>query len=272
MRKILFLSLLFACSNKEKIETPPSPTVVEDKSQWTPYEGMIKTEYGEATIELLLDEAEPGLTSPFQINGKLDDKSIGFGMLMGQYSTLSGAAGNEVILQLRAKIMVGLPAPGPRKGVAAFKPDVRDIEIFFITSGGNKLILVDDDFDRIANDDRYTLYRRSRLFTAEGYVTFEDEHTEFFEQNTRGNWLVAPLAKYSQVQHIYDSLVTGKSEGMYLKALAYSIDSDSLYNEPRKNYITRGVGKEFLVVKEILEMKKSEAYTNKERAASLGYQ
>jgi len=270
MRRILLLFVLFACSNKEKIEPPPSPKVVEDKSNWTPYEGTIKTEFGEMPIELYLDETEPGLTSPFEVRGNLFENQV-LAWARGEYSTLSGAASNEIILQLHSKVMVGLPSPGPRKGVVAFKPEVRDFDLFFVTEGGNKLILVDEDFERVTDDNRYTLYRRGRLFTVEGYVTLENTHTEFFEQNTQENWLVAPLGNYNDVQKIYDSLVTGKSEGMYLKALAYSIDSDSLFNEPRKNSILhhKSVGNEFLVIKRILEMKKSDAYTDKEKVARL---
>jgi hypothetical protein len=273
MRKILLLFVLFACSSKEKIEPPPSPTVVEDKSQWTPYEGTIKTELGEWPIELYLDESQPGLTSSFEIRGN-SFANIGLNMFGGKYTTLPGATGNEVIFQLHGNIMIfPRTKPDPKKGVTSFKPEVQEIDLFFITEGGNKLILVDEDFDRVSEDNRYTLFKRSRLFTVEGYVTIEDTHTEFFEKNTHENWLVAPIGVYNEVQNIYDSLVTGKSEGMNLKAVAYFIESDSLFNEPRKNNIWhhKGVGSELLVIKRILQMKKSEAYTDSAKAAGLGY-
>lgn len=46
MRKILLLFVLFACSSKEKIEPPPSPVPVDEKAEWTVYEGILKTEFG----------------------------------------------------------------------------------------------------------------------------------------------------------------------------------------------------------------------------------
>lgn len=268
MKKIfLGLLILCSCAPKEKIEPPPSPTVVDEKVNRIVYEGIIKTEYAEGPIELFLDEAQPGLTSSFSINGNFVEDQI-FNMGRGEYTMLSGAEGNEVILQLHGSVMSHKIKRDPKNGsVTSFSPDVHELDLFFITEGGNKLILVDEDFDRISDDDRYTLYRRSRLFTVEGYITMEDRYTEFFEQNTRENWIVAPLGVYNDVQKIYDSLVTEKSEGMFLKAIAYSVESDSIYNEPRQNYITHGIGGEFLVIKSILEMKKSEAFTNKENTA-----
>jgi hypothetical protein len=270
MRKIFLLFVLFACSSKEKTELPPSPTVVDERAKRIMYEGVIKTKYGEGPVELSLVEPETGLIAPFDIRGDFVKDQI-FTMVRGEYSTLQGAAGNEVVLQLHGTIMSTVGKPDPKKSTVAYKPEVHDLDLFFITDGGNKLILVDEDFNRIADDNRYTLYRRLRLFTVEGYVTFENTSTEFYEQNTNENWTVAPLGKYDNVQKIYDSLVTQKSEGMYLKALAYAIESDSSFNEPRKNYATYGVGSELLVIKKILEMKKSTAYTDTARAARLGY-
>ena len=274
MKKFLLLFVLFACSNKEKIETPPSPTVVDEKAKRIVYEGIIKTEHGEGPVELSLVEAETGLTAPFDLKGDIA-KDVIFAMARGEYSTLSGASGNEVILQLHGRFFVFGRAQKAKKGKGSFvsgsSSDLKEFDLFFITQGGNKLVLVDEDFDRIADDNRYTLYRRKRQFTVEGYITLEDSHTEFYEQNTNENWSVASLGVYDAVHHIYDSLVTQKSEGMYLKALAYAIESDSTFNEPRTNYISSGVGTELLVIKRVLEMKKSDAYTNKERAAGLGY-
>lgn len=262
--------MLFACTSKEKTELPPSPTVVDERAKRIIYEGIIKTKYGEGPVELSLAEAETGLTAPFDIRGNFVKDQV-FTIVRGDYSTLQGAAGNEIVLQLHGTIMSTV-GKNPKKGtVEAYKPEVNDLDLFFVTDGGNKLVLVDENFDRIADDNRYTLFRRLRLFTIEGYVTFENTSTEFYEQNTNENWTVAPLGKYANAQKIYDSLVTQKSEGMYLKALAYAIESDSSFDEPRKNYATYGIGSELLVIKKILEMRKSAAYTDTAKAAGLGY-
>lgn len=257
MRKILPLLVLFACSNKEKIEPPPSPKVVDEKAKKIIYEGIIKSNYGEGPVELSLVEAETGLTSSFELKGDIVKDQI-FGMATGQYSTLSGAEGNEVILQLHGKFLVFGRARKAAKGSVSFKPDIREIDLFFITDGGNKLVLVDEDFDRIADDDRFTLYRRSRLITAEGYITIDESRNEFFDQNTSERWNVAALGAFGEVEKSYDSIATQKFEGVYLKASAYLVASDS-------------ADEDLLVFKSIVEMRKSEAYTNKKKAAGLGY-
>jgi hypothetical protein len=257
MRKILLLLVLFACSSKEKNEPPTSPKPVDEKAKRIVYEGVIKSKYGEGPIELSLAEIETSLTSSFELKGDIK-KDLIFGMAAGEYSTLQGAAGNEVILQLNGTFSFMSRARNAKKGAVSFGPEVNEIELFFITEGGNKLILVDEDFDRIAEDNRYTLYKRSVQFTAEGYITFEEGRTEFFEQNTNERWNVAPLGVYDQVQQLYDSMATQEFEGIYLKALAYSVQSDSSDHE-------------LFVVKRIIQMKKSEAYTDKKKAAALGY-
>jgi hypothetical protein len=257
MRKILLLLVLFACSNKEKIEPPLSPVVEDEKPKKIFYEGTIKSKYGEGPIELSLEEVETGLTSSFELKGDIK-KDIVFGRATGEYSTLSGAAGNEIILQLKGRFFVMTHARKAKKGAVTFGDELNEIELFFITEGGNKLVLVDEDFDRIADDNRYTLYKRSRQFTAEGYITFEESRIEFFEYNTNERWNVAPLGVFDDVKKLYDSIATQKFEGVYVKALAYSVQSDSS-------------DQELFVIKRILEMKKSDAYTNKERAAGLGY-
>ena len=257
MRKILSLLLLFACSNNEKTEPPLSPRVADEKAKKIVYEGVIKSKYGEGPIELSLVEVETGLTSTFELKGDIK-KDVLFGMATGEYSTLAGAAGNEIILQLHGRFFVMSRARKAKKGAVTFGSEVDEIELFFITEGGNKLVLVDEDFDRIAEDNRYTLYRRSRHFTAEGYITFEEGRTEFFEQNTNERWNVAPLGVYGETKQIYDSVATQKFEGVYLKALAYSVQSDSS-------------DQELFVIKRVLEMKKSDAYTDKKKAAGLGY-
>jgi hypothetical protein len=279
MRKILLLLVFFACSSKEKIEPPPSPTVVDEKTEWIVYEGILKTQFGEGPAELSLMQTEIGQTSNLRLTGSFIEGQK-FLHAMGRYTILYGAANQEIIIQAHCTASFFSKSAKerirqnhkPGKGTSEIiKPEILELDLSFKSDGMFKLVQVDEDFERISEDNRYTLFKRLRLFTVEGYVTLENTHTEFFEQNTRENWLVAPIGNHAEVQHVYDSLVTEKSEGMYLKALAYSIGSDSTFIEPRVNFGTGGVGDELLVIKRILEMKKSEAYKNKEQASGLGY-
>jgi hypothetical protein len=253
-RKLLPLFLLCGCSESVKKTEPASlPVTIAAAAEWRTYEGVVLTDQGtEVTIELSLMEGEVGLDSEYKLfasDFQTDQLSI-FNMFHGAYSIMYGASDNELIIQVHEK--------EPSVSMGKLKlPDPLFHGLNFKSEGVNKLILLDDDFDRVSDDDRYSLYRRSRLFTIEGYVTFEPSRTDFHEQNTGENWSIVPLGVYTTAANQYDSLATEEFEGVYLKALAYSVESDS-------------TEKELLVIKRILEMKKSEAYTDKEKAAFLG--
>jgi hypothetical protein len=85
----------------------------------------------------------------------------------------------------------------------------------------------------------------ARTFFVEGYVTCTDSVTEFFERNTRKNWKVASLGDIDSLKIKYIELATEESEGIYLKALAYSISDTT--SESDKS----------LVIKRVLRVEKS---------------
>lgn len=269
MRKILLLLVLFACSNKEKIEPPTSPVVEDDKAKWIKYEGVIKTEFGEGLVVLSLMQNEVGLESSFNLTGRLFQEDS-FSSVRGRYTILQGAPGQEIIIQAHGSMMVFSESDrkkmkenlkNAKNGVAkpfTFKPEHKEIDLFFKSDGINKLVLINEDFEPVAEDARYTLYKRDRLFTAEGYITFDKGRTDFIDENTSEEWKVAALGMHGEAQKSYDSIATEYFEGVYLKAVAYSVMSDSS-------------DEDLLVIKSIIEMKKSEAYTNKDRAAKLGH-
>jgi hypothetical protein len=98
----------------------------------------------------------------------------------------------------------------------------------------------DNNFTPLTTDRRYTLHKRSRLFTVEGYFTLEPDTVKFFERNTREDWSVTDLGEYHELIASYKDLAKGKYEGIYLKALAYSVlDTTSI------------TGKNALVIKQI---------------------
>ncbi len=91
------------------------------------------------------------------------------------------------------------------------------------------------------------MYLRSNLFTAEGYVTVDSLTSEFFERNTGEKWKLAKLVEYDSIKTTYQKLATEKNEGIYLKALAYSIEDPDSVNTSHKS----------IVIKRILRMEKS---------------
>ena len=109
-------------------------------------------------------------------------------------------------------------------------------EMFFLTRGNDELLPCDDNFKPITTDRRYTLHKRSRLFTVEGYITFGQDSAEyfkqdsatFFERNTSEYWRVTDLGEFNELRLLYKKLAKEKFEGVYLKALAYSVMDTTL--------------------------------------------
>jgi hypothetical protein len=245
MRKIIPFLLLLACSSKEQIESPTSPNIEEsdEKKEVFVYEGVIRMDEEDVSVELSLVQGDNGLESSFTL--KVGESNEMFKVLRGKYSILYGGTNDENKFQLHGKMVIF-----PTKNLTGpFKPEVRDIDLHFKSDGFQKLVLTDDDFNLIADDSRYTLYKRSRLLTVEGYLTCEKNSSEFFEQNTSEQWNVAPLGIWPEAKRKYDSLATEEFEGIYLKALAYWIASDS-------------TNEDLLVIKKIIQINKSKAYND----------
>jgi hypothetical protein len=87
-----------------------------------------------------------------------------------------------------------------------------------------------------------TVKRSERLYKT---ITFEDSVTEFFERNTMKNWKVSPQGEIDSVRIKYIELATDQHEGIYLKALAYSVAD------------TTTESKKALVIKRSLRIEKS---------------
>lgn len=105
--------------------------------------------------------------------------------------------------------------------------------------------MLDENSNLISNDDRYTLKKRSLLFTVEGFVTFEPKVTDFFEMHTRDTWTVSKAGSYGEVQKKYNELATERHEGIYTKAVAFYVDDIDSTGATVKN----------LVIKKIISMK-----------------
>lgn len=59
--------------------------------------------------------------------------------------------------------------------------------------------------------------------TVEGYFTVYKDTSEYYERNTQTKWPVARLAYYDEAVKKYRMLAKEKYEGIYLKALSYSV-------------------------------------------------
>jgi hypothetical protein len=170
------------------------------------------------------------------------------GMDHGNYTVIYGLPNHELGIEINEwdkGMLTGRYAASMRNR----KPIVRESgNLYFKTKGNDQLVLTDQYFNPIAEDNRYTLYKRSKLFTIEGYLTVEEDgDTEFFERNTRENWNLAQLGLYDSVNSTYKQLAKQPYEGIYLRALAYSVADTTAMGEDTDR----------LVVKKIINMEVS---------------
>jgi hypothetical protein len=251
MKKLFvpLLLLLFCCQTEDK-EAVVLPTIYEDEPDWVVYEGIIPLESGEEiNIELSLLRGSPGLESDYKLNewNAAHNMYVMHRSSSNKYTTLRGSNPDELIIQLHESrvnqelfLGKGSPAQLEKKMRESFK---RTTELFFKTKG-NELVLVDKYF-REVDAKKYSLIRRSKTFTIEGYITFVNDTSEFFEMNTRETWALAGRAMFPKARSTYYSLAKEKFEGIYLKGLAYSVQHQS----------SSGKSIDALVLRNIYEMR-----------------
>jgi hypothetical protein len=252
MKKLFVLILLLsACSKPQEQKQTPFPIVASSENDWVVYEGRVRDKKGHVVdIELSLEQDAVGLEADFKlnINAKNNKYQTAFSPT-GKYSISYGFPNQEkgITVECQAK---GIPASESFIKELNKKikfPELADGEnLFFLTENSEKLILTDSHFSPLINSSN-ALYHRSNLFTAEGYVTADSVTSEFFERNTGEKWKLAKLVEYDSIKTTYQKLATEKNEGIYLKALAYSIEEPDSVNTSHKS----------IVIKSILRMEKS---------------
>ena len=242
----LSLAGMLACSQSGD-DREPFPHYQIDEEDWIIYEGILPANNGqEVKVELSLVPATPGMASHYKILESFDSKEPGNAYSAsvssdGSYDLLSGE--ETSIIRLFDKRMTRALFLS-RGQMETLNEDLKMKQDLYLKSNGeHQLILVDNDFNVV--DRRYTLTRRtSPLFTVEGYFTVYDDTTDFYEKNTQKKWAVAQLAEYDEAVKKYNYLAKEKFEGVYLKALSYSI--------ARKN--RKGEEVKALVFKRIIEI------------------
>ncbi|MGC3944620.1 MAG: hypothetical protein QM762_08885 [Chryseolinea sp.] len=232
----------------EKHET--SLALLDSKNQqWTTFEGKMLSPDGDVMeVELSLQEASPGVPSSYRL------KSM---MITNTHSWVDGSEGKYEVTplghsQFGITLLEATTAHHIQTGaffkrnidrmrkVPSAPPPLNTTDFYFITKGDGLLASTNDDFNRISGDERYTLHQRSELFTVEGYVTIDPDCTmEFFERNTYENWNVAQLGLYTAIEEKYVGLSTEPWEGIYVRALAYSVTDSMDTTGLRSNLVVK---------------------------------
>lgn len=252
MKKLVFIALVLSGCSSPREKQVPFTTVDIPEDEWSTYEGRIITDQGLIVdVELSLDQATVGVDSRFKIRKVANSGNESYtAQSKGKYSVSYGLSQNDQGLTLfdTSKPVQGTPSPNNSREIvqtasnAVFEA-MQMPELYFRAINNDKLIQSDKNFN--PKDLKYILVRRSDLFTVEGYVTCQGSVTEFFERNTNRTWNVAPFGAIDSVKIKYLSLATESFEGVYLKAVAYSIAD------------TAATGKKSLVVKRLVRMEKS---------------
>lgn len=243
--------LLSACKSDPGSNT--ASQVAEATEDWWTYEGVVPSDSGnDIMIELSLLQGAVAIPSAYRTREEFvsfEDKI--FLSSSGQYTIMLGSSDIGNIIEIRNKkpSVYELEGPRLRDAKSAYSKQLfeqaRISELTFKTGEFDDLILVDKNHNRIAPDDRYTLKRRSRLFTVEGFITFDPDTTQFYEINTRQTWNVFKAGAYGEASVKYISPAEEAHEGIYLKGVAFFVrDRD-------------GEGKEIesMVIKRIVSMK-----------------
>ena len=230
MKKILLLFLLYACTANEKKRQDPFPVLTVSEDEWATYEGRWLTNDAIISFELSLKSGAFGIDSYYKLQESIvsDNKASGT-TSYGLYSTNTGFANKELGICLH-----DLSTYTEGSYLRFKKSDSEPEEMFFITRGNDELLPCDNGFKPITTDWRYTLHKRSSLFTVEGYITFEQDSAELYERNTSDHWKVADLGEFDKLRIQYIQLAKVRHEGIYLRALAYSVGDTT---SPSGNYL-----------------------------------
>jgi len=220
----LFISICFvsACTVYEKEKQKPFPALtISENDEWATYEGKWLTKGGVIRFELSLKSGSFGYDSYYKLRESFEgDSSASGAPSHGLYSSYGGFPNNEY------RICLHDVNTYDKGGYLRYKKlgniDGND-EMFFMTRGNDELLPCDNNFNPLTLDRRYTLHRRSNLFTVEGYFTVEQDSIEFFERNTGEYWKITDLGEFNELTVGYKKLAKEKYEGIYLKALAYSV-------------------------------------------------
>jgi len=221
VNKILpFIFFLTACTIQEKEQQKPFPVITVTDDEWATYEGRWLINDGIIRFELSLKTGSFGMDSYYKLRESFESDSLASGALSeGTYSSQYGLKNNELGITLHDLTPFGKGMLRYKKSQNKGTPD----EMFFITRGNEELLPCDANFNPITTDWRYTLHKRSKLFTVEGYFTFEQDSAEFFERNTFERWKIGELGEFDKLKAMYNQHAMEKYEGIYLRALAYSV-------------------------------------------------
>lgn len=229
MKNILFFtSLLISCTTKDNSSTVDFSTKTISNEEWATYEGKWLSDKGVIRLELSLQRNPHGVSSLYKLSESFESPERASGTRsQGTFSIYHGLPNDEFGIRLH-------DLKPNSHGIHFRVKQSRFLnlaeEVFFITRGNNELIPCDENFVPITLDRKHTLHKRIDYITVEGYITFDRDSAHYYERNTSEYWKVAELGEYDSLEVKYKQMTTENYEGLYLKALAYSISDSTASN------------------------------------------
>jgi hypothetical protein len=225
LKYLLFLIVIATSCNYEnkKSNIEFSIKSIPEKN-WETYEGKWLTQDGIIRLELFLSTSSNNIDSYYKLHESFEsEKSASSTTSKGKF-TFYPLTNKEFGIRLHN---LGMYSKGIHFRVKESKYMDISEEMFFITRGVNELIPTDENFKPITLDKKYTLHKRLDYLTVEGYITFDNDTAQYYERNTMQYWKIAELGEFDDLKSTYKKMTKEKYEGLYLKALAYSVTDNS---------------------------------------------
>jgi hypothetical protein len=194
------------------------------EKNWETYEGKWLTQDGIIRLELFLSANSNNIDSFYKLHESFEsEKSANSTTSKGKY-TFYALPNKEFGIRLHN---LGMHSKEIYFRVKESKYMDISEEMFFITRGADELIPTDENFKPVTLDKKYTLHKRLDYLTVEGYITFDNDTAQYYERNTMQHWKIAELGEFDDLKTKYKKMTKEKYEGLYLKALAYSVTDNS---------------------------------------------
>ncbi|MFZ6010133.1 MAG: hypothetical protein ACOYXT_07255 [Bacteroidota bacterium] len=207
---IVFLFLLSCDQSKKsgaaRFSEIPAPT----DHHWVTYEGLMMMEDGhEAVIELSLIPTDVGVDSYYRVDEWIEASNSysESRTSSGKYTTIYDPGSTEVTIQLFGRT----PAE----------------DRFFRSKGDQQFVLLNNQFQQISSNDKHVLVKRSDVFIIEGFITFTRDSAGLSERNSKKQWTISRLGVFPEARNRYQNLAKEPSEAIYIRALAYSVQSNN---------------------------------------------
>ncbi|MBT1695298.1 hypothetical protein KK083_00330 [Fulvivirgaceae bacterium PWU4] len=243
MTKLVRFSLLLACLGscdappEKSTETFPLQADFTEQG-WIVYEGRIPLdEKRNLYMEIFMRPGNEAGEGDYRLTETIEEETSVYKLppFAGQYSTFHGARPEDLIVRFHnsaqleeVKRVYYDPLVKKIK-----ERSLRKTDLTFQRQGDDALIMLYQNSEPVSLEARYVLAKRtSRLFTVEGYFEHAGDSSLFLEMNTEERWPVSKLGAYDLAIRQYHLLAREKSEGIYLKGIAYSIHQADREGKP----------------------------------------